>query len=210
MKDFYKWVQSLGLYYSFHKIEDLHTLAQNTTNISWAFLKSSAINTANLNNVNPKIIELKGAFLNIGFSFKSISKKILNVKNESIFLDFTTLSIGELESLMKLRIFNQNIGGIFIENQDDFSSKIEILEKMVSDYYSDKNLDEIKAIFFKTIVSEHCFLPIIATDLYEEKILILISKQRIKDSINISLNSYDRVQIPFSLKTSNLSYFYKY
>ena len=69
MKDFYKWVQSLGLYYSFHKIEDLYTLAQNTTNISWAFLKSSAINTANLNNVNPKIIELKGAFLNIGFSF---------------------------------------------------------------------------------------------------------------------------------------------
>ena len=209
MKDFYKWVQSLGLYYSFHKIEDLHTLAQNTTNISWAFLKSSAINTANLNNVNPKIIELKGAFLNIGFSFKSISKKILNVKNESIFLDFTTLSIGELESLMKLRIFNQNIGVILIENQDDFSSKIEILEKIVSDYYSDKNLDEIKTIFF-TIVSEHCFLPIIATDLYEQKILILISKQRIKDSINISLNSYDRVQIPFSLKTSNLSYFYKY
>ena len=209
MKDFYKWVQSLGLYYSFHKIEDLYTLAQNTTNISWAFLKSSAINTANLNNVNPKIIELKGAFLNIGFSFKSISKKILNVKNESIFLDFTTLSIGELESLMKLRIFNQNIGGIFIENQDDFFSKIEILEKIVSDYYSDKNLDEIKTIFF-TIVSEHCFLPIIATDLYEQKILILISKQRIKDSINISLDSYDRVQIPFSLKTSNLSYFYKY
>jgi hypothetical protein len=209
MKDFYKWVQSLGLYYSFHKIEDLYTLAQNTTNISWAFLKSSAINTANLNNVNPKIIELKGAFLNIGFSFKSISKKILNVKNESIFLDFTTLSIGELESLMKLRIFNQNIGVILIENQDDFSSKIEILEKIVSDYYSDKNLDEIKTIFF-TIVSEHCFLPIIATDLYEQKILILISKQRIKDSINISLNSYDRVQIPFSLKTSNLSYFYKY
>ena len=94
MKNFCKWVQSLGLYYSFHKIEDLHTLAQNTTNISWAFLKSSAINTANLNNVNPKIIELKGAFLNIGFSFKSISKKILNVKNETIFLDFTTLSIG--------------------------------------------------------------------------------------------------------------------
>ena len=148
MKDFCKWVQSLGLYYSFHKIEDLHTLTQNTTNISWAFLKSSAINTANLNNVNPKIIELKGAFLNIGFSFKSISKKILNVKNESIFFDFTTLSIGELESLMKLRIFNQNIGGILIENKDDFSSKIEILEKMVSDYYSDKNLDEIKAIFF--------------------------------------------------------------
>ena len=81
---------------------------------------------------------------------------------------------------------------------------------MVSDYYSDKNLDEIKAIFFKTIVSEHCFLPIIATDLYEEKILILISKQRIKDSINISLDSYDRVQIPFSLKTSDLSYFYKW
>ena len=53
----------------------------------------------------------------------------MNVKNESIFLDFTTLSIGELESLMKLRIFNQNIGGIFIENQDDFFSKIEILEK---------------------------------------------------------------------------------
>ena len=209
MKDFYKWVQSLGLYYSFHKIEDLYTLAQNTTNISWAFLKSSAINTANLNNVNPKIIELKGAFLNIGFSFKSISKKILNVKNESIFLDFTTLSIGELESLMKLRIFNQNIGVILIENQDDFSSKIEILEKIVSDYYSDKNLDEIKTIFF-TIVSEHCFLPIIATDLYEQKILILISKQRIKDSINISLDSYDRVQIPFSLKTSDLSYFYKW
>lgn len=111
---------------------------------------------------------------------------------------------------MKLRIFNQNIGVILIENQDDFSCKIEILEKIVSDYYSDKNLDEIKTIFFKTIVSEHCFLPIIATDLYEEKILILISKQRIKDSINISLNSYDRVQIPFSLKTSNLSYFYKY
>ena len=110
---------------------------------------------------------------------------------------------------MKLRIFNQNIGVILIENQDDFSSKIEILEKIVSDYYSDKNLDEIKTIFF-TIVSEHCFLPIIATDLYEQKILILISKQRIKDSINISLNSYDRVQIPFSLKTSNLSYFYKY
>ena len=84
----------------------------------------------------------------------------MNVKNETIFLDFTTLSIGELESLMKLRIFNQNIGGILIENQDDFFSKIEILEKMVSDYYSDKNLDEIKAIFFKTIVSEHCFLPI--------------------------------------------------
>ena len=38
MKIFCKWVQSLGLYYSFHKIEDLHTLAQNTTNISWAFL----------------------------------------------------------------------------------------------------------------------------------------------------------------------------
>ncbi|MFC2467849.1 MAG: hypothetical protein ACFNUV_08285, partial [Capnocytophaga endodontalis] len=71
----------------------------------------------------------------------------MNVKNETIFLDFTTLSIGELESLMKLRIFNQNIGGILIENQDDFFSKIEILEKMVSDYYSDKNLDEIKAIF---------------------------------------------------------------
>lgn len=84
----------------------------------------------------------------------------MNVKNESIFFDFTTLSIGELESLMKLRIFNQNIGGILIENQDDFSSKIEILEKIVSDY-SDKNLDEIKAIFFKTIVSKHCFLPII-------------------------------------------------
>jgi len=48
----------------------------------------------------------------------------LNVKNESIFLDFTTLSID-----MKLRIFNQNIGGILIENQDDFSSKIEILKK---------------------------------------------------------------------------------
>ena len=66
----------------------------------------------------------------------------MNVKNETIFLDFTTLSIGELESLMKLRIFNQNIGGILIENQNDFFSKIEILEKMVSDYYSDKNLDE--------------------------------------------------------------------
>ena len=72
----------------------------------------------------------------------------MNVKNESIFLDFTTLSMGELESLVKLRIFNQNIGGILIENQDDFFSKIEILEKMVSDYYSDKILDEIKAIFF--------------------------------------------------------------
>ena len=55
----------------------------------------------------------------------------MNVKNESIFLDFTTLSMGELESLMKLRIFNQNIGGILIENQDDFSSKIEILEKII-------------------------------------------------------------------------------
>ena len=49
----------------------------------------------------------------------------MNVKNESIFFDFTTLSIGELESLMKLRIFNQNIGGILIENQDDFLSEIE-------------------------------------------------------------------------------------
>ena len=52
----------------------------------------------------------------------------MNVKNESIFLDFTTLSMGELESLMKLRIFTQHIGGMLIENQDDFSSKIEILE----------------------------------------------------------------------------------
>ena len=140
MKDFYKWVQSLGLYYSFHKIEDLHTLAQNTTNISWAFLKSSAINTANLNNVNPKIIELKGAFLNIGFSFKSISKKILNVKNESIFLDFTTLSIGELESLMKLRIFNQKA------NLKCKTTKNNIISSYKEDYFFDRKIREDRVL----------------------------------------------------------------
>ena len=134
MKDFCKWVQSLGLYYSFHKIEDLHTLAQNTTNISWAFLKSSAINTANLNNVNPKIIELKGAFLNIGFSFKSISKKILNVKNETIFLDFTTLSIGvrkfnEVENFQsKYRGYNyRKSRRLFLQNRNIRKNGIRLL-----------------------------------------------------------------------------------
>ena len=73
-----------------------------------------------------------------------------------------------------------------------------------------KSLDDIRSLFFKTIVSEDCLLPVIATNLYEEKILILISNQNLRNSINIIPNNYDRLQVPFSLNTSDLSYFYKW
>ena len=211
MMEFCQWIKSIGLYYSFHKIEALYTFTEEKKNIFWGFLKHSAINTANLKNVNPKIIELKGAFLNIGLSLKNINKEILHVKNESIYLDLTSLSLEELERVVRLRIFNQNIGFILIKNMCDFLPKIEILKQTILDYYSNmKSLDDIRSLFFKTIVSEDCFLPVIATNLYEEKILILISNQNLRNSINIIPNNYDRLQVPFSLNTSDLSYFYKW
>ena len=209
MIDFCKWVESKGLYYSFHKIEDIAAFAEDRINISWAFLRHLVINTTHLNKVNPKIIELKGAYLNIGFPFKSISKKVLYVENESIYFDIATLPVEELEKIMRQRIFNQNIGFI-MANKSDFSAKIEVLEKTILDYYSNKNLEAIRDTFFKTMVSDGCLLPIIATNLYEEKVLILVSHQRLDNSITITPYDYDRVQVPFLLKTSDLSYFYKW
>ena len=60
------------------------------------------------------------------------------------------------------------------------------------------------------MVSEQCFLPIIATNLYEDNILILVSNEKLRDSIDIIPDSYDRIKVPFSLKMSDLSYFYKW
>lgn len=210
MIEFCKWIESIGLCCSFHKIEDISTFAKNKTNISWGFLRHLSINTSNLNNVNPKIIRLKSAYLNIGLSFKSIYKEVIYPKNESIYLDITILSIEELMKLMGLRIFNQNIGFMLMENKHDFCVKMEILKETILDYYSDKNLEEIRTVFFKKMVSENCLLPIVATNLYEKKILILISNQKLKNSIDGFPNSYDRVQVPFSLKASDLAYFYKW
>lgn len=210
MIEFCKWVESIGLCYSFHRIEDISIFAENKVGMVWAFLRNSAINTANLKKVNPKIIELKGAYLNIGFPFKSINKEILYVENESIYFDLTTLPIEELEKLMKVRIFNQNIGFILTESKYDFSAKTEVLRKSILGYCFDKNLDAIRANFFKEMVSEQCFLPIIATNLYKDNILILVSNEKLRDSIDIIPDSYDRIKVPFSLKMSDLSYFYKW
>lgn len=210
MIEFCKWIESIGLCYSFHRIEDIFIFAENKVGMVWAFLRNSAINTANLKKVNPKIIELKGAYLNIGFPFKSINKEILYVENKSIYFDLTTLPIEELERLMRVRIFNQNIGFILTESNYDFSFKTEVLRKSILGYCFDKNLDAIRANFFKEMVSEQCFLPIIATNLYEDNILILVSNEKLRDSIDIIPDSYDRIKVPFSLKMSDLSYFYKW
>ncbi|CAA0177243.1 hypothetical protein [Tenacibaculum maritimum] len=191
--------------YCLKEILDESSLNSHKNVYIYAFYKEY-----NYHRVNSKIMDIKGAFGNLGFvvNKKNLEKNILTLNSEKIYFDILKV---DKETDLKLAIYNsrfESYMGLFYGDKDKVIDKIsKELKKIIIKYFEfdnqDKDKFEILIKYFNTIHSFDYKTAILLSNLRGQLKLIEVENKKKKTKENYSLLIEDIIYLPFLKKYSD-------
>ncbi|MGQ4708542.1 hypothetical protein [Capnocytophaga gingivalis] len=201
-------------YCSFHNISDLEILFENF--IFFAFFRHSEYYKIPYgDNINPKIIEYKSAFKNIGIEIrhpKTIIKKKLVLGREIVYFDFLKVPYEDISNNIYPLSNMNNIAIILKKNNidDNDDTLFNFLEDEVIGYFSKKNGLSYFIDYIDKIISLNYSVPIFIKDLEENIKVMIISNKYIDSNIEIHSFNNSRYNSIFKASFEDISYFRRY